>query len=277
MNNPVIEYRTLINDSGSGEYVNRLLIGTAVTGLVRVEWVGARYGQVIPVNWSQVTLQQFMNSYMPLRYQVADAQNLIIKEAIDKEFEWLLLFEHDVLPPADAMIRLNRYIIDASAPIVSGLYFTRSRPAEPLLFRGRGTGFYDDWKLGDIVWVDGVPTGFLLIHVGILKLIWDESPEYLIRHGQAGTITRQVFETPRRYWTDPESNSFYTTVGTSDLDWCSRVIEGDYIRRAGWEDYWDGLEDKRWPLFVDTNIFCRHIDPDGTQYPTDVELRRWQA
>jgi len=65
-------------------------------------------------------------------------------------------------------------------------------------------------------------------------------------------------------------------TGTSDLEWCTRLIEGDYIRRAGWTEYWDGLEDKANPLMIDTNIFCRHIDADGTQYPLDEELGRWR-
>ena len=70
---PVREYRTIVQDSGDPGYTNRVLIGIATTGLVRVEWVGARYGQVIPNNWSQVEMQEWMNSYIPLHYQVADA------------------------------------------------------------------------------------------------------------------------------------------------------------------------------------------------------------
>jgi hypothetical protein len=45
------------------------------------------------------------------------------------------------------------------------------------------------------------------------------------------------------------------------------VIEGDYIRRAGWTGYMDGLEDERYPFPVDTNIFARHINPNGEQFP----------
>src|SRR5678816_4067717 len=74
-NSPVRPYRTIIQDSDDPGYVNRVLIGTAVTGLVRIEWVQARYGQLVPCNWSHVAMLSAMNSYMPLRYQVADAQN----------------------------------------------------------------------------------------------------------------------------------------------------------------------------------------------------------
>ena len=100
---PVRDYRTIVEDSGNPGYVNRILIGVPVTGMVRIEWVQARYGQMIPVNWSQVEVFQFIDGYLPYRYQVDEAQNLIAKIAIDKDFEWLLLYEHDVCPQPNAL------------------------------------------------------------------------------------------------------------------------------------------------------------------------------
>lgn len=256
---PVRDYRTIVQDSGDPGYVNRLLVATPVTGLVRIEWVQARYGQIIPTNWSMVQMLQFMNSYMPLRYQVADAQNMIVKEVVEKEFEWLLLLEHDTLLPPDGFIRVNDYIREKRVPVVSGLYYTRSRPSEPLLYRGRGTSYVDGWKLGDKVWVDGVPTGCLLIHAGILREMWKDSEEYALH----GVKTRRVFSTPNNVWYDPASGQFNTKTGTSDLEWCARVIEGNYLAKAGWDEY----QNMRWPFLVDTNIFCRHINNNGEQFP----------
>lgn len=202
---------------------------------------------------------QFMNSYIPLRYQVADAQNLIVKEAVEKDYEWLFLLEHDTILPPDGFIRLNEYMQDGKTPVVSGLYYTRSRPSEPILYRGRGNGFYGGWKMGDKVWVDGVPTGCLLIHGSILRAMWAESEECTI-----GKITtRRVFDTPRAVWFDPERGVFNTAAGTSDLDWCSRVIDGGFFDKAGWPQY----QQMRWPFLVDTNLFCRHINPNGEQFP----------
>lgn len=263
MHKPEFDYKTIVNDSGDNQYVNRILVGTPSTGLVRIEWHQARNGQTVPVNWSWVQFYQYINSYVPLRYQVADAQNLIVKAALDNEFQWCLLYEHDVIPQPDALIRLNEYMRTESHPVVSGLYYTRSFPSEPLVFRGRGLGAFYDWKMGDIVYCDGVPTGFLLIHVGLLKVMWDDSEEYEL-YGQK---VRRVFRTPRDYWIDPESANFNTVSGTSDLEWCTRVINDDYLRKAGWNDYVDGLEDEKMPFIVDTNLFCKHINMDGTQFP----------
>ena len=253
------KYTTTIQDSGDPGYVNRLLVATPTTGLVRIEWVQARYGQIIPINWSMVTMLQFINSYIPLRYQVADAQNLIVREVVSKNFDWLLLVEHDNLLPPDAFIRFNEYMRKADTPVVSGLYYTRSRPSEPLVFRGRGNSFYGDWKVGDLVWCDGVPTGCLLIHGSILRAMWAESAEYNV----GSQVTRRVFETPRNLWFDPESQQYNTACGTSDLWWCTRVVEGGFFKKAGWDRY----HEMRNPFLVDTNIFCKHIDPDGIQYP----------
>ena len=256
---PVRAIRHIVQDSGDPGYVNRLLIGTATTGLVRIEWVAARYGAIIPCNWSNVTMTHYMDAYIPLRYQVADAQNLIVREAIQKDFEWLLLLEHDVCIPPDAFVILNEYMSKPQVPVVSGLYYSRSMPSEPLIYRGRGNGAFWDWKLGDRVLCDGVPTGMLLIHCSILRAMWAESPEY----AAGNQVTRRVFDTPRRVWVSPDDGRFNATSGTSDLDWCDRVIKERWLERAGWPQY----QALKYPFVVDTRLFCTHIDPDGRRYP----------
>ena len=260
-NSPVREIRSIVNDSGDTSYVNRILVGTAATGLVRVEWVAARYSQIIPMNWSQVQVNEYMSGYYPTRYQVADAQNLIVRQCLEGDFEWLFLLEHDVVLPDNTLVALNEYMRDAKYPVVSGLYYSRSRPSEPLVFRGRGNSVYTDWKLGDKVWADGIPTGCLLIHNSILRLMWDESPEYVIK--TKGQVTRRVFETPRRLIVDDNGNH-NAISGTSDLWWCDRVMKEDVFKRAGWGDF---APDMKNPFLVDTGIFCRHIQMTGEQFP----------
>lgn len=153
---------------------------------------------------------------------------------------------------------------EQQVPVVSGLYFTRSRPSQPCVYRGRGNSFYGNWELGDEVWVDGCPTGCLLIHSRILEEMWKESDVYLIQYPDGRREeARKVFTTPRDVWYDPESGSFNTSAGTSDLDWCTRVMENDFFKKAGWDEY----QDMEFPFLIDTNIFCRHINPDGELFP----------
>jgi hypothetical protein len=166
-----------------------------------------------------------------------------------------------VLIPDNTLVILNQYMLDAKIPVISGLYYSRSRPSNPLIFRGRGNGHYNDFQIGDKVWCDGVPTGCLLIHHSVLRLMWDESPEYGVRQADGRVeITRRIFETPR---VSNVSAGIHNNVsGTSDLNWCDRVMREEVFERAGW-----AVEDKANPFLVDTNIFCKHINPNGEQFP----------
>lgn len=253
---------TMHLDKNPGKWVNRLCIGTPTTGLVRMEWVNARFGQTIPTNWSHVDVQQWMSQWAPTEYQVADAENIIAKAVVENNFEWLLFIEHDNVLPPDAFIKINRYIIRGDIPVVAGVYFTKSVPSEPLVYRGKGRGFYADWKMGDKVWCSGVPFGFTLIHGDIIRKLWDESPEYV-----AGNIvTRRVFNTPSEGWTDPETQGWMNHAGTSDLQFCERLMKDGIFEKAGFPEY----QKKEFPFLIDTSIFVRHIDQQGVQHPTDM-------
>lgn len=252
----------MIVDSGNSKYSQRLLVATPTLGLVRMEWVAARYNQIIPTNWSKTDMIQYMNGYIPLRYTVADAQNLAVKACIDGNFEWLLLIEDDTMPPVDGFVRFTEYMDKGDIPVVSGLYFTRSVPPEPMVYRGRGNHYFRGWKLEDKVWVNGVPTGQLLIHANLLKVMYDDSPEYKLTDG---SMARRVFSTPAQSWFNESTGAQETLVGTSDLDWCTKVIKGNYLKKAGFPK----IAKKKNPFLIDTNIYCKHIEKDGRQFPLE--------
>lgn len=242
----------------------RIMIGIPMTGTLRSEWVLARYGQVVPCNWGTVDCIQWMDAHSPLRYQVADARNIVVDSFIKEDFEWLFFIDHDVILPQGTLIKINDVMRKGEVPVWSGLYFTKSVPSEPLVYRGRGNGYYSKWKLGDKVWVDGMGMGCTLIHRSILQVIYDEAQEYDIGNGRA---VRQVFETPRKHWYDPETITWFSTSGTEDLAWCTYIMTHKVFERAGWPQY----EGNPFPFLVDTSVFCRHIDPNGMQYPSRGE------
>jgi len=253
---------TISAPKSNENWAKRVLLFTPSRGLIRTEWVQARYGQIIPTNWSMVEMVQFVSAYMPIEYQLADAQNLMAKRVVEDDYEWIIYIEDDNVIPPDGLVRFNEYINEAKIPVVSGIYFTKSEPAEPLLYRGRGNSYFGDWKLGDKVWVDGIPFGFRLEHAGLIKEAWKNSPEYMV----GGEKTRRVFEQPNRVFFNPEKGGIEAVKGTTDLAWCRRIIEEGLFEKAGWPEY----KDKKYPFLVDTNIFVRHIDQNGRQYPLSI-------
>jgi hypothetical protein len=232
---------------------NRILIGTPTLGIIRAEWAQARFGQVIPCNWTAANFAVGYSTTIPMGYLVADAQNIIVDVAINQEFEWVFLLEDDVVLPVDAFLQLNEYMKKGDVPVVSGLYHLKNSPSEPLVFRGRGNSCYSKFKIGEKVWADGVPTGCLLVNCKVLKIMHQEAEEYQTGNGQK---VKKVFETPAKVWMDPETNSLNMQCGTSDLNWCDRVMKGDVLRRAGWKK----ISEQKWPFLVDTKIHCGHIE-----------------
>lgn len=245
----------------------RIMVGIPMTGLLRSEWVMARYSQVIPCNWSQVDCVQWLDQNSPLDFTVADARNFIATAAVEQGYEWLFFLDHDVILPPGAVLRLNELMIQKEYPVWSGLYFTKSIPSEPLIYRGRGTGYYADWEMGDLVMVDGVPMGCTLISVKLLKVLYDSSPSYIV----GLNTVRRIYETPSRVWYSPEQRNWFTATGTEDLEWCSRVIREDALRKSGWTEF----ADLEFPFALDTSIFCRHIDFNGVQYPARGEEQQF--
>jgi hypothetical protein len=249
-------------DINPGLWNNRVCIGIPMTGLVRCEWVHARYGQTVPTNWSHVEVCQYYSSFIPMAYQVADAENLIAKHVVEGNYEWLFFIEHDNILPPNTFIKMNHYMVEAKYPIVAGLYFTKSDPPEPLIYREPGRGYFDKWKMGDKVMAAGVPFGCTLIHGSIIRALWNESPEYTVN----GQVTRRVFQAPSSDWADPSKGIYLIETGTSDLAWCKRLTRDHIFEKAGWPQF----QNMKYPLLVDTSIFVMHITQDGTQYPLRV-------
>jgi len=258
-----------------GSHVKRVMIGVPTLGVVRIEWDVHRRGQIIPINWQcgEVTANHLPDT-VGMGYHTADAQNLCLERAYLDKYEWCLLWEDDVLAPFDSMLRLALHFERMPAPIISGLYFSKSEPTWPLVFRGRGNGAFRDFEIGErrdragkllydgFVWADGVPTGFLAIHRSIIEWVWRNSDDYQLPDGRK---IKQAFKFPRESWFDPEQDRYFAQMGTSDLAFCDRLIKENVFAKTGWKD----LAKKRYPFLVDTNLYAQQIDLSGKLYPNN--------
>lgn len=247
------KHRGILKDSG-WPIQKRILIGIPLTGLVRAEWMMARYGQVIPVNWAAGEVTGQVEQYSPMRYLVADARNMIVDHVVKNEWDWLIFIDHDVVIPPHTLRTMGDYITGGKHPVVCGWYNAKGTPPEPLIFRGRGNSWYRKWKPGEKVWVDAVPMGCTLINGKLLKAMWEDSEEYQVMNERP----RRVFETPREAFFDPVKG-FVTKTGTEDIHWCDKILKGDYLKKAGFPEY----QRKRYPFLADTSLRCGHIDWNG--------------
>jgi hypothetical protein len=244
----------------------KILIGMPTLGAIRIETSMSRQGQIIPINWQSgsITAPHQPPSVISEGYHTADAQNTIVERAVLDKYQYLLLTEDDVMMPLDTFMRFNQHMIDETAPIISGLYFSKGEPTWPLVFRGRGNGAYTNFNIGDKVWCDGVPTGLLLIHGSILQYMWENSPEYKLPDGRK---CRQVFKFPREAWYDPELDRFFSTGGTSDIFFCDRIIKEKVFAKTGWPKF----AKMKYPFLCDTAIYAAQIDIHGKYYPHGCE------
>ncbi|HSE47505.1 MAG TPA: hypothetical protein VLA89_19585 [Gemmatimonadales bacterium] len=259
-----------------GPHMKRLMIGVPTLGVVRIEWDVHRRGQIIPINWQsgEVTANHLPDT-VGMGYHTADAQNLCLERAVLDKYEWCLLWEDDVLAPFDSMLRLAVHMEKMRTPLISGLYFSKSEPTWPLIFRGRGSGAFLDFEVGErrdprtkkllydgLVWADGVPTGFLAIHRSIFEWVWKNSPDYQLPDGRK---IKQAFKFPRESWFDPEQDRYFAQMGTSDLAFCDRLIKENVFAKTGWAS----LAKKKYPFLVDTNLYAQQIDLQGKLYPNN--------
>jgi hypothetical protein len=254
----------MIQHAKNKKWKKRLLISTPTLGLIRYEWAQAKYSQVIPVNWESAGFDcKYDKSldFVPLGFSIDDAYNLIVDNAIKVGVEWLLIIEDDVVIPHDCYLKMAGYMDKGDIPIVTGLYYLKASPTMPLIFRGHGNGAFTNFKVGSKVWVDGIPMGCLLVHMSVLKLMWKEAEFYTTNEGNK---LKKIFDTPRKQFIDPETLSIFNVIGTQDLDWCKKVIDGKVLKRSGW----DKVGRRKYPFLCDTSIRCKHIDINtGIQYP----------
>lgn len=237
----------------------RTLISVATEGWVSYQWALKRFSQIIPVNWEA---SGYDIQYTALGYCIDDAYNMITKQALALNVEWLIIIEDDVILPPDCFLKLLKWQLKGTYPVVSGVYYTKASPAEPLVFRGRGNGAYRNWKPGDLVMCDGLPMGCLMIHTSLLRWMSDNNAQTY--NAIDGTPLKRVFETPQRLFFDPETGGIGSQCGTQDLYFFDRLIKNKVFEKTGWKK----IAKMEYPLLCDTSIFCQHqCRQTGRIYP----------
>lgn len=102
--------------------------------------------------------------------RIDHARNDIVEFALKSKVEWVLFFDDDVIFPPDTLMKLHK-LLKHGYKMVTGVYWSKSDPTVPLMFRDHMMGPYYDWHVGEMVKIDAAGVGCTMIDIEVFKKI----------------------------------------------------------------------------------------------------------
>ena len=186
--------------------------------------VGILHTDVVPMAWALGFRNlQIPGDVLPVAGRpYDDARNYACQVALDNDYEYVFMFDSDVVAPNDTILRLMVH----NKPIISGVYYRRSPPSSVPVMIKHGQ-WVTDYPPNALIEVDWCGAGCLLIHRSLLECY----------RGRPGCR-----------WFDWRVN--YRGTGVYPDETC---MSEDFTFMALLKrDY--GI-----PTIVDTSIQCRHV------------------
>lgn len=155
-----------------------VVVGIPSFGTVSTYFMQARNGQQFPLVSSSI-------DHIVLNKPIADARNEIVQFALDQDATYLYWLDDDVIAPGDSFLKLWRHQKD----IINGVYWSKSNPPMPLLFRDHLAGPYWNWHIGDLIEIDAAGNGLTLVKTDVYRKIEKEigGPWYSVEYGSFAT------------------------------------------------------------------------------------------
>ncbi len=137
-----------------------VVIGIPSFGMVSTFFYQAMKGQQFPLVSSAI-------DKVVLNKPIADARNEIVQYALDQGANYIFWVDDDVIPPGDAFLKMYNHQKD----IVNGVYWSKSNPPMPLMFRNHLEGPYWNWHIGDFIEIDAAGMGLTLVKTDVYRKI----------------------------------------------------------------------------------------------------------
>lgn len=135
-----------------------IVIGTPSFGMVSTAFYQARNSQQFPLVSSAIDC-------IPLNKPIAEARNMVVQFALDQGASCIYWLDDDVIAPPDAFLKMFM----SGKDIVNGVYWSKSAPTMPLMFRGHLRGPYLNWHVGDFVEVDAAGNGLTYVKTDVYR------------------------------------------------------------------------------------------------------------
>lgn len=148
--------------------------GVPSFGMVSTYFMQAFAGQQFPLVSSAI-------DRIVLNKPIADARNEIVQYALDQDATYIYWLDDDVIAPPDSFLKLWRHQKD----IINGVYWSKSNPPMPLIFRGHLDAPYLNWHVGDLLEIDAAGSGLTLVKTDVYRKIEKEvgGPWYSVDYG----------------------------------------------------------------------------------------------
>lgn len=139
--------------------------------------------------------------FLPMNMTVDDARDATVRQAIERECEYIFFRDHDVICPPNALPILMSRNVD----VVGGLYFSKTKPPWPLLFVDNRPSLR--WSIGDIVKCDAIGMGCTLIRTEVFKRM---DPPWFVTGGESKMEAEKALS---------------SYVYTEDVHFCNRMVK----------------------------------------------------
>ena len=187
--------------------------------------------------------------------EVGDARNLLVDYALKFQHSngWtashVFFVDDDTLIPSNALLKLLAH----KRPIVSGLYFTKTDPAQPLMLGGDQGGVIDRWAPNSVVECRVHGMGCTLIEIGVFKALIEQQlveQGLYYEEGQPKDIWR-FFATTRDAQRETEDGMPTLYNETEDAYFLKRAAKLGYQPAVDtsilcW--HWDNVKKQAYPL-----------------------------
>lgn len=161
-----------------------VVIGIPSFGMVSTYFLQSRASMQFPLVSSAI-------DKIVLNKPIAEARNEIVEYALNQGANYIFWLDDDVIAPPDSFLKLLRHNKD----IINGVYWSKSNPPMPLLFRNHLEGPYYNWHVGDLIEIDAAGNGLTLVKTEVYRKISKElggpwySTEYLSFAGQQASFS----------------------------------------------------------------------------------------
>lgn len=197
------------------------VVGIPSRGMVSTHFMMARchLGASLGISWSdlvvthEVALEKGIDPN-----SVAAKKQFIAEFAVESGAEWVFFLDDDVIFPPNSLLQL----LSRNKDIIGGVYWSKSSPPVPLIFRGHMQGPYMNWHVGDFLKVDAMGMGLNIIKTKVFKAMpkpWFS--ENYVYHNLKISNTKNIGTTEDLY--------FYKKAKDYGFEvWCDTTIQAQH-------------------------------------------------